>query len=133
MDELVIEATLENMAAVLGFVETRLADCSEKIKNQIALVIDEVFSNIVFYAYNPETGGAKVRIAVESDDIILEFEDRGAPFDPLAVEDPDISLPAEERGTGGLGILMVKRLMDSVEYRREGNKNILTIKKRLVE
>jgi len=132
MDELVIEATLENMEPVLDFIDQRLADCPEKVKNQIALVVDEVFSNIAFYAYHPETGSVKVSIVVSSNAITMEFEDSGAPFDPLAAEDPDISLSAEERGTGGLGILMVKNLMDVVQYRREGHKNILTIKKEWV-
>jgi anti-sigma regulatory factor (Ser/Thr protein kinase) len=74
-------------------------------------------------------GTTTVRIAVD-DDIIVEFEDGGAEYSPLLAENPDITLTAEEREIGGLGVFMVKKLMDSVEYRREGNKNILTIKKR---
>ena len=101
-----------------------------KIQNQIRIVVDEVFSNIARYAYHPEVGGATVRIAVD-DDITIEFEDSGVAYDPLAKEDPDVSLSAEEREIGGLGLFLVKNLMDSVEYRREGNKNILRIKKSL--
>ena len=130
MDELVIEARLENMEAVLGFVSEKIADCSMKTQNQIRIAVDEIFSNIARYAYNPEVGGAVVRIAV-GNDVVIEFEDSGTPYDPLAKEDPDVSLSAQEREVGGLGLFMVKNLMDSVEYRREENRNILTIKKSL--
>jgi len=60
-----------------------------------------------------------------------EFEDSGTAYDPLSADAPDITLSAEERKVGGLGFFMVKNIMDSVEYRRNGNKNILTIKKRV--
>ena len=130
MNELIIEAKLENMDTVLDFVNGRIGVCSPKVQNQIGIAVDEIFSNIARYAYNPNDGEATVRITV-GDDITIEFEDSGMAYDPLSSDDPDISLSAEEREIGGLGILMVKKLMDSVEFRREGNKNILTIKKRL--
>jgi len=130
MDELIIEATLENMETVLDFVNEKIWNCPMKTQNQIRIVVDEIFSNIVRYAYKPKSGGAAVRIAV-GDEITIEFEDSGVAYDPLAKEDPDVSLSAEEREIGGLGLFMVKNLMDSVEYRRDGNKNILTIKKSL--
>ena len=61
----------------------------------------------------------------------VTFTDKGIPYDPLAKEDPDISLPAEERHIGGLGILMVKKTMDKVIYRRENGCNILNIQKKI--
>ncbi|MDR2780507.1 MAG: ATP-binding protein, partial [Synergistaceae bacterium] len=64
--------------------------------------------------------------------VSLEFVDGGVPFDPLTREDPDITLGAEERELGGLGLFMVKRLMDVVEYRREGEKNVLRMSKRVM-
>ena len=130
MDELIIEAKIENLDSVLDFINEKIEDCSVKIQNQIRIAVDEIFSNIARYAYHPEVGGAAVRI-VAGDDVIIEFEDSGVPYDPLEKDDPDISLSAEEREIGGLGLFMVKNLMDSVEYRRDGNRNILTIKKRL--
>ncbi len=148
MTELLLEAKLENMDIVLNFVEERLEGSPAKIRNQISIAVDEIFSNIARYAYHPDVGGATVRISVD-DDITIEFEDSGIAYDPLSAEKPDITLPAEERAlsaekpditlpaeereVGGLGLLMVKNLMDSVEYRRAGNKNILTIKKKLAE
>ena len=55
--------------------------------------------------------------------------DQGVPYDPLKREDPDITLSAQERGIGGLGIFMVKQIMDEVSYRYEDHSNILTIRK----
>jgi len=130
MDELFIEAKLENIETVLDFINARLENCPPKIKNQIEIAIDEIFSNIAHYAYHPGVGNATVRMLVDSE-IIIEFEDSGIAYDPLSAEDPDITLSLEEREIGGLGIFMVKKLMDSVEYRRDGDNNILTIKKRL--
>jgi len=130
MNELIIEAKVENIDEVLGFVSEHLDDCPFKIQNQIEISVDELFSNIARYAYNPVTGGAVVRIAVD-DVVTIEFEDDGIAYNPLSKEDPDVTLPEEEREIGGLGIFMVKNMMDSVEYRREGHKNILTIKKSL--
>ncbi len=74
-------------------------------------------------------GGVTVRIAVD-EDIHIEFEDNGIALNPLSAEEPDVSLPANEREVGGFGMFMVKKLMDSVEYRREGTKNFSRISKK---
>ncbi|MCL2698985.1 MAG: ATP-binding protein, partial [Defluviitaleaceae bacterium] len=65
-------------------------------------------------------------------EVVIEFEDKGAEYNPLEKEDPDIEAGVDERPIGGLGIYMVKNMMDAVDYRREGNKNIMTIKKIIV-
>jgi len=128
MKELYVEAKIENMDEVLDFINGNIEDCPPKIRNQIGVAVDELFSNIARYAYDPSFGNAVVRVAVD-DEITIEFEDSGTAYDPLSKDDPDISLPAEDRDVGGLGIFMVKKIMDSVEYRREDGKNIVTIKK----
>ena len=134
MKELSIEAKIENLDAVLEFVgaESEDADCPMKTRTQIAIVVEEIFVNIAHYAYGSETGGAVIRISVE-DEIFIEFEDKGKPYNPLERDDPDITLAAEEREIGGLGVFMVKKMMDAVEYRREDDKNILTIKKTMLQ
>jgi anti-sigma regulatory factor (Ser/Thr protein kinase) len=133
MNELLIEAKPENLDFVLDFVNEKLeaADCPMKVQTQIAIAVEEVFVNIAHYAYNPVVGGAKIRVSVD-DEIVIEFEDNGNPYNPLEKEDPDITASAEEREIGGLGIFMVKNIMDAVDYCRKGNKNILTIKKKLI-
>jgi anti-sigma regulatory factor (Ser/Thr protein kinase) len=134
MKELIIDAKIENLDAVLEFItgELEIGDCPMKLQTQIAIATEEVFVNIAHYAYKPEVGGATIRVSV-SDEVCIEFEDKGKPYNPLENTDPDITLGAEEREVGGLGIFMVKKIMDAVEYRREGNKNILTIRKGLLQ
>lgn len=135
MKELTIEATVENIEKVTEFVDEQLEtlDCPMKAEMQINIAIDELFSNIAFYAYRPEIGEATVRVEVQEDPtaVIITFIDQGKPYDPLAKEDPDVTLSAEERGIGGLGIYMVKKSMDAVTYEYKDGSNILSIVKNI--
>ena len=133
MKELIIDAKTENLGKVLEFVDAELSksECTAKVKTHIAIAVEEVFINISNYAYRPEIGGVIIRITV-SEDVSIEFEDKGVPYNPLEKEDPDISVDIDEREIGGLGIFMVKKIMDAVEYRNVDNKNILIIRKTLV-
>ena len=135
MKELTIEATTENIEAVTNFVNEQLEtlDCSMKVQMQVDIAIDELFSNIARYAYNPETGSATVQVEVTENPlaVVITFIDHGKPYDPLAKEDPDTKLSAEERQIGGLGIYMVKKTMDDVSYEYKDGRNILKIKKNL--
>ncbi len=135
MDELTIEATVENIPTAADFVDKKLEqlDCPVKYQRQIDIAVDELLSNIVSYAYRPEIGPATVRVEVQQDPIavVVTFIDHGVPYDPLAADDPDITLPADERDPGGLGILLVKNSMDDISYTYENGQNILSIKKNL--
>lgn len=130
MKELQISAQIENLDEVLAFVEAELEDCPPKAAMQIAVAVEEVFVNIAHYAYNPEIGGAVIRVSV-GESVTIEFEDNGKPYNPLEKSDPNITESADEREIGGLGIFMVKNIMDSVEYKHESGKNILLVKKRI--
>ena len=133
MQEFTIEATVENIPIVIDFVNEQLEalNCSTKIQLQMEIVIDELFSNIAKYAYNPEIGVATVRVEVEEEpvSVIVTFIDEGKPYDPLEKEEPDVTLGLEEREIGGLGIYMVKQSMDDVIYEYKNGKNILKVKK----
>ncbi|MBN1925105.1 MAG: ATP-binding protein [Prolixibacteraceae bacterium] len=96
------------------------------------LVLEEAISNIVFYAFH-DKGKHPIHIAVqnESHEIEIVIEDSGRPFDPTSKEKPDINLPAEDRPIGGLGIFLISKIMDKVEYKRENDKNILILKKKI--
>ena len=135
MKELTINATLENIPEVTAFVDEQLEalDCPMKAQMQIDIAIDELFSNIARYAYNPDVGPATVRVEVQENPmaVVITFIDKGVPYDPLSGKDPDITLSAEERDIGGLGIYMVKKSMDSVEYKYVDGQNMLTIRKYL--
>ena len=135
MHELNIEATLENVEPVTDFVDAQLEqlDCPPKAEMQINIAIDELFSNIARYAYDPDVGNATVRVEVLQDPlcVVITFIDNGVPYDPLQKEDPDITLSADDRTIGGLGIYMVKKTMDEILYEYKDGKNILTIKKNI--
>ncbi|MBQ8946250.1 MAG: ATP-binding protein [Lachnospiraceae bacterium] len=138
MKRLQTEAKLDNLNEVLAFADEILeeAGCSMKDQTAIDIALEEMFVNIVSYAYTdsgvPESEQtAEVIMDVSGDpaSVSITLIDGGIPFDPLAKEDPDTTLSAEERQIGGLGIYMVKQTMNRVEYRREDNKNIFTMEK----
>jgi anti-anti-sigma factor len=93
---------------------------------EVRLVIEEAVTNTIRHGYrdgNPHE--IILRAAVDGGRLTLEIEDDAAAFDPLARTLPDLTLPVEEKPIGGLGILLVRTLMDSVEYQRVGNRNLL--------
>ena len=135
MKELTVNAAVENIEVVTDFVNEELEklDCPLKARRQIDVAIDELFGNIARYAYSPDVGKATVRFSVEENplEVTITFIDNGVPFNPLEKSNPDTSLSAEERPIGGLGIFLVKKTMDLVEYEYKNGQNILKIKKNI--
>ena len=135
MKELSIDATVENIAPVTDFVNRELEghNCPQRILWQIDVAIDELFSNIAHYAYNPDVGPATVRVEVTQEPlaVVITFIDHGMPYDPLSRGTPDVHAPLEERQAGGLGIFLVRQTMDDVTYQYHNGQNILKNKKRL--
>ena len=130
--EITVDATVKNLATVTKFVKKRLAamDCPPKAMNQIDVAIDELFGNIVHYAYK---GVGKATVTIEKQEsplgVVITFTDSGKPYNPLEHEAPDVKSSLEEREVGGLGIFIVKKTMDEINYERKDGKNVLTIKK----
>ncbi len=133
MKEISVPARLDRIEAVTEFVTEALEalDCPMKAVMQVSVAIDELFGNIAQYAYGEEEGEVTVRVQEETEPkgATVTFIDSGIPFDPLAQKEPDVTLSAEEREIGGLGIFLVKKTMDEVNYRYEDGKNILSIRK----
>lgn len=131
MKEITVDATIDNVQTITDFVDERLEEmnCPVKAQMQLNIVIDELCSNVARYAYSDKTG--KVTVSVDTVDkpmkVWLTFIDEGVPYNPLAKEDPDITLSAEERKIGGLGIYMVKKMMDDFRYEYKDGKNIVTV------
>lgn len=96
---------------------------------KVNLVLDELWVNVVHYS--GATGEVEVSLDTDADEVRLEIADDGRPFDPLseAVE-PDLDAALEERPIGGLGIFLVREMMDELHYRREDGKNRLAMVKR---
>ena len=132
-NELEIEAINENLPIVNDFVEKHLesVDCPMKAQMQILLAVEEIFTNIANYAYEPDKGIAVVRVEFSEDPVTvtITFIDNGIPYNPLEREDPDIHLAAEDRDIGGLGVFLVKNTMDDVTYEYKDGQNILQLKK----
>jgi len=122
-------ATLEGLAAATQFLQSCLdtASCSEKARAALMVAMDEIASNIVNYS---GASGFDLSVSSSDDSVRVVFSDNGKAFDPMEKGDPDISLPAEERQIGGLGLFMVKRMMDETHYVRQGFRNVLTIVKK---
>ena len=135
MTELTLDAKIENIERVTDFVNAQLEqiDCPLKTQMQIDVAIDELFSNIARYAYPPETGPVTVSVEIQQEpsSVVITFMDQGVPYDPLAQRDPDTTLGADERATGGLGVYLVKKIMDDVGYEYRNGQNILRIVKAL--
>lgn len=135
MKELTVPAKTDRLDQVLEFIEEELnkTDCPAKVKMQIKVAVEEIYVNIANYAYPSRKGIATIRCQITDDpkQMVIHFIDFGTPYNPLQKEDPDITLSAERRQIGGLGILMVKKIMDHLSYRYVGRKNILTLKKNI--
>lgn len=116
------------MQAALDFTEKCLSEngVSHKIMMQINVAVDELFSNIIKYS---KAENSEIEFEFSDDKIIYKFIDNGTQYNPLLRQDPNISLSADERSIGGLGIFIVKKTMDSMEYEYKDGQNILTIKK----
>ncbi len=105
---------------------------SSDIIHHIIIASEEIFVNISHYAYPNSSGN--VRVDVEYipgiNCIKVKFTDSGVPFDPTSISKPNVKEKVENRKIGGLGIFMVNKLMDSMEYSHNGGKNNLVITKR---
>ena len=138
------KADKDELYNVLGFVEEEIGDkIGMKQLMSINVVVEELFVNVASYAYQRGKNESKgedtdsngfVDIDIKNDEdnqrIIITFEDSGIPFDPLEKSDPDITLNAEEREIGGLGIFIVKKMMDKVDYNYIDGRNTLIIEKK---
>lgn len=129
MEKFVDKASIDKLAVFMDFVRdfaTREAASIESLQ-KIELAVEEALVNIINYAYSDKKG--EVEVICDKQDNAFHFTliDSGESFDVLQKEDPDTSLSIEEREIGGLGIFLVKQMMDKTEYQRKNNKNILTL------
>lgn len=130
-----VPANAGQLEQVWSFISESLEsyDCSMRAMMQLEMAVEEIFVNISSYAYHPVEGEAEIKIEISEEplSVAIQFLDAGKPFNPLEMEDADTSPEAIEERTGGLGILMVKNMMDEVSYAYEGGKNIFMIQKNM--
>ena len=96
------------------------------------LVLEEAVTNVIMYAY-PKEEHEFIYLSADIKDgsLVFVLTDSGKEFDPTLIPDADISLSAEERQIGGLGIFLIRQIMNEVKYERIDNKNVLTLEKKL--
>ncbi len=104
----------------------------DRIVSHVNLALDEAITNIVFYAYDDaDDHEIGVRISLAQGMLTAELVDDGRAFDPLQVVAPDLAAPLEERAVGGLGVHLMRHLVDDIQYRRDGGRNHLVFTKRI--
>ena len=125
---LTVETSREELETIQDVLEMAMAaghfDADSIL--QAALAAEEVFVNICNYA---EVESAEVDITVDEDGARIDFIDEGKEYNPLTIPDPDVEASGHERTPGGLCIFMVKNLVNTLDYRRDGTRNILTMTK----
>lgn len=126
-----VPASSEALPAMIEFViaQAKSAGLDEHHLFQVELATEEILTNIIKYAYPDGEGDMELACGVGPDGFWMEFSDHGPPFNPLAVAEPTLDAPVNQRQVGGLGLFLVRRFMDQVEYARQGERNVLRIVK----
>ncbi|MDR3341438.1 MAG: SpoIIE family protein phosphatase [Treponema sp.] len=131
--ELRLSASIDELDTLLEWIGDILEQghCTMKVCNQVAVVVEELFVNIAWYAYRGQPGEVLIRVAVGESQLVMQFEDSGVTFNPLEHSLPDIKVGIEERKIGGLGIYMTRKMMDKIIYARTNDRNQLTLYKNI--
>ena len=124
-----LPAKLQHLEQLIDFVTNCALEqgITQNKIGEIQVAVEEALVNVINYAYKDGEGDVEVTCTLDDEKFIIEIIDLGFPFDLLSLQDPDISLAVSEREIGGLGVYLIKRLMDHVEHKREDNKNTLTL------
>jgi anti-sigma regulatory factor (Ser/Thr protein kinase) len=127
------KAKLENLHLfieyALDFAEDSGLESSDILRLELA--IEESVVNIINYSFPDRTGEIIMTCENRNNNIIIKIIDDGIPFNPLEKEDPDITAPVENRKIGGLGIFLVKNIMDDIKYEYRDHNNVLTLIKNI--
>ena len=103
-------------------------DIPDSTRQAVSIVLDELLNNIISYAYQGEKDKEiEVHFELSGRRLALTIKDSGVPFNPFALQDPDIFQSIEERAVGGLGIHLVRNLMDEYSYQRQIDQNVITL------
>lgn len=128
----VLPNRLSELIPVLDRLESLLftEGAPTELVKEVRIIAEEGISNIIYHAYEgSDEHKIEVTLAIDSSEIRLELRDNGKPFDPTEMPEPDSSLPIEEQTEGGLGIHLMKTLSDELSYVREGDHNILMLRR----
>jgi len=131
--QLDIEAQVAEVTRVIDWVETcsRQDGLARDLTYVVMLAVEEAVMNVIGYAFadQPPPHSITLRLDIDQAKIVAEVTDNGRPFDPTAMPEPDLSLPLEQRRVGGLGIHLMRTMMDRLDYRRADDRNMLRLEK----
>lgn len=130
---LTLDASLDALAAISDFIveQARAVGLDEYAVWEVQLAVDEAATNVIQHSYARAHGPITISTDLVNGAFQITICDQGRPFDPARVPEPDLVSPLEERKTGGLGLYLMRKLMDSVEFRFEDGENILVLTKRV--
>ncbi|MBO7547115.1 MAG: ATP-binding protein [Bacteroidales bacterium] len=131
---LIFHNDIQQIPQLACFVEAIAEEASldQSLAMSLNLALEEAVTNVIMYAYPAGSDGlVSIEAVIRDDALDFILSDSGVPFDPTEAREADVTLPAEDRPIGGLGIFLVRNIMDEVTYRREDGKNILTMRKHL--
>ena len=119
------------LSRLLAFAEAFARDCgfADDERARLLIILEELFTNVATHS-NAQSVAAT--LGLSRGRLTIDFVDDGPPFDPLTHPGPDLDAPSEERPIGGLGIAIVRGLVDKARYRREGSRNHLRLARRIV-
>ena len=124
---------ISNTVSDLGKMNEWLADLfsredlPESLLTKFELVLEEAVTNVMFHGYDDDEGHRiTIGASVENDTVLFRIEDSGREFNPLSVADPSKPDSIEDAAIGGLGIHFIRKIMDGMDYKREGDKNVFT-------
>ncbi len=133
--EIVISSSTDNLSSVRDFIEFhgRELDLSSKEIAHIILAVDEACTNIIKHAYqDSKVGKIKIKIDKKKDKLSVKLTDKGLHFDPSIIPDPNVEESQKMKKGGGLGMFLMKKIMDEVKYNAKGKGNELILIKYLV-
>jgi serine/threonine-protein kinase RsbW len=134
-DVLWVRGVEAELPRLIEFAENFACRCGlpDPERARLLVVLEELFTNAVRYGYPDAAsdGRIEVALAAKRGRIQIDFSDDGAPFDPLAERSPELDRPPAERPLGGLGLHIMRSLVDEARYRRDGGRNRLTLVRRL--
>ena len=127
--ELKVVGILENLSLIGDFISDSMIASGLDARKifEVQLAVDEACTNIIKYGYTDETGTIDIICCTRNGELVVVIKDEGKPFDPTSVQPPDLHASLEERQMGGLGVHLIKSMMDEVRYEFIDGKNVLTM------
>ncbi|MGN0222054.1 MAG: ATP-binding protein [Prevotella sp.] len=132
--QIILGNRIDELHALTAFIQAYCESCqlSSEVVFNLQLALEECVTNVIMYAYPAgEQHSILVSAELQEPHLVFTIEDTGLPFDPTKVSQADTTQPAEVRPIGGLGIFLARQLVDTMTYRRETDKNILTLRKKV--